>query len=325
MIGITEEAGKVGTAAMGAMASTPLAIALLLVNVGFLGFAGYVLGEVAEGARTRNATQMEVDIELGARHSRLPSGAQAADQLHRLSAERHPMKMTAPGRKLLMEREGCKLKAYKDSVGVLTIGVGHTSAAGPPPVRAGMSITKTQAEHIFQDDVVEFEDRRVTLLLARRPIEAAPVRCVRLAGLQHRVGWFCRFDRAQEVPGGRARQGCRSHPPVEQARRDQGAAARRAPAVPQYPTCGEGLIMCGFGIGTIFQVAIFVIVVLVVLALLRVLLGDIFASITASPYWNIIQIVIGGVVAILILLFLWRLAECAGLFGRVGLALTGLA
>ena len=77
--------------------------------------------------------------------------------------------------------------------------------------------------------------------------------------------------------------------------------------------------MCGFGIGTIFQVAIFVIVVLVVLALLRVLLGDIFASITASPYWNIIQIVIGGVVAILILLFLWRLAECAGVVGRVGM------
>ena len=80
------------------------------------------------------------------------------------------MKMTAPGRKLLMEREGCKLKAYKDSVGVLTIGVGHTSAAGPPLVRAGMSITKTQAEHIFQDDVVEFEDG-VTLLLAGKAIE----------------------------------------------------------------------------------------------------------------------------------------------------------
>jgi hypothetical protein len=63
-MGVTEEAGKVGTAAVGAMASTPLAIALLLVNVGFLGFAGYVLGEVAEGARTRNATQMELITKL---------------------------------------------------------------------------------------------------------------------------------------------------------------------------------------------------------------------------------------------------------------------
>ena len=75
--------------------------------------------------------------------------------------------------------------------------------------------------------------------------------------------------------------------------------------------------MCGFGISTIFQVAIFVIVVLVVLALLRILLGDWLTSFTGA-YWNVIQIVIGGVVAILILLFLWRLAECAGLFGRVG-------
>jgi hypothetical protein len=84
--------------------------------------------------------------------------------------------------------------------------------------------------------------------------------------------------------------------------------------------------MCGYGIGTIFQVAIFVIVVLVVLALLRALLGSWVANITATPYWNIIQIVIGGVVAILILLFLWRLAECAGLFGHYGtLALPGAA
>jgi len=77
--------------------------------------------------------------------------------------------------------------------------------------------------------------------------------------------------------------------------------------------------MCGFGIGTIFQAAIFIIVVLVVLALLRAAFGSWFASITTAPYWNIIQIVIGGVIAILILLFLWRLAECAGVVGRVGM------
>jgi hypothetical protein len=77
--------------------------------------------------------------------------------------------------------------------------------------------------------------------------------------------------------------------------------------------------MCGFGVGTIFQVAIFIIVVLVVLALLRAAFGQWFAGVTAAPYWNIIQIVIGGVIAILILLFLWRLAECAGVFGRIGM------
>jgi hypothetical protein len=77
--------------------------------------------------------------------------------------------------------------------------------------------------------------------------------------------------------------------------------------------------MCGFGMDLIFRVAIFVIVFLVILALLRVAFGEWFANITAAPYWNIIQIVIGGVIAILVLLFIWRMAECAGLFGRVGM------
>ena len=80
------------------------------------------------------------------------------------------MKMTDHGRKLLMEREGCRLKAYKDSVGVWTIGVGHTSAAGPPKVRSGDQITQAQADLIFADDVAEFEDG-VTMLLAGAPIE----------------------------------------------------------------------------------------------------------------------------------------------------------
>lgn len=70
--------------------------------------------------------------------------------------------------------------------------------------------------------------------------------------------------------------------------------------------------MCGFGMGLIFQVAIFVIVVLVVLAILRAAFGGFMAGITGSPYWNIIQIVIGGVIAIIVLMVLWRFAECAG-------------
>jgi hypothetical protein len=54
---------------------------------------------------------------------------------------------------------------------------------------------------------------------------------------------------------------------------------------------------------------------LVVIALLRAVFGSWFVNITAAPYWNIIQIVIGGVIAILVLLFIWKLAECAGLIG----------
>jgi hypothetical protein len=59
-MGLTEEAGKVGTAAVGAMSAQPLAIALLVVNIGFLSFAGYVLGEVAANAQERNKGQMEL-------------------------------------------------------------------------------------------------------------------------------------------------------------------------------------------------------------------------------------------------------------------------
>jgi hypothetical protein len=78
--------------------------------------------------------------------------------------------------------------------------------------------------------------------------------------------------------------------------------------------------MCGFGLDLIFKVAIFIVVVLVVLALLRAAFGQWFAGITAAPYWNIIQ----SVIAILVLLFIWRLAECAGLFGRYGMLLPAL-
>jgi hypothetical protein len=74
--------------------------------------------------------------------------------------------------------------------------------------------------------------------------------------------------------------------------------------------------MCGFGLDLVFKVAIAIVVILVVLALLRTAFGQWFAGVTALPYWNVIQIVIGGVIAILVLLFIWRLAECAGLFGH---------
>jgi lysozyme len=68
------------------------------------------------------------------------------------------MKLSEQGRKLLMEREGVRLNAYRDTAEIWTIGVGHTSAAGPPIVKPGMKITHAQAEAIFSDDVYEFEE-----------------------------------------------------------------------------------------------------------------------------------------------------------------------
>jgi lysozyme len=68
------------------------------------------------------------------------------------------MKMSADGRAKLIAREGFRLTAYKDSVGVLTIGVGHTAAAGKPYPAPGMQITKAEVDRILAQDLVQFED-----------------------------------------------------------------------------------------------------------------------------------------------------------------------
>ncbi|GBU17326.1 MULTISPECIES: lysozyme [Methylobacterium] len=66
------------------------------------------------------------------------------------------MELSAIGRAVLVAREGARLEAYRDSVGVWTIGVGHTSAAGPPTVRPGLTITPEECEAIFARDVARF-------------------------------------------------------------------------------------------------------------------------------------------------------------------------
>lgn len=58
---------------------------------------------------------------------------------------------------LIKKFEGCKLKAYKCPAGILTIGYGHTSAAGDPAVTEGMVITQQQAESMLSQDLVKYE------------------------------------------------------------------------------------------------------------------------------------------------------------------------
>lgn len=61
---IPEQTAKVASSAIDAMRSTPLAIALLVVNCGFLGFAGFVLGEVAQNAAERNKAQLQLISDM---------------------------------------------------------------------------------------------------------------------------------------------------------------------------------------------------------------------------------------------------------------------
>jgi lysozyme len=61
------------------------------------------------------------------------------------------------GSQVLVDREGLRTTAYQDSVGVWTIGVGHTAACGPPEPCAGMTITTDEAFAIFDRDNNSFE------------------------------------------------------------------------------------------------------------------------------------------------------------------------
>lgn len=58
------------------------------------------------------------------------------------------MRLSEQGVTLLIEREGIKLKAYKDTKGILTIGVGHTG----PDVYEGLVIGELHAYDLFAKD-----------------------------------------------------------------------------------------------------------------------------------------------------------------------------
>lgn len=58
---------------------------------------------------------------------------------------------------LIKSFEGLELTAYKDAVGVWTIGYGHTAMAGPPVPKAGMKLTVKEAEDLLLKDLIKYE------------------------------------------------------------------------------------------------------------------------------------------------------------------------
>ena len=62
------------------------------------------------------------------------------------------MKTSAAGIALIKSFESCRLTAYRDAVGVMTVGYGHTGK-----VWAGMTVTQEQAEALLAADVARFE------------------------------------------------------------------------------------------------------------------------------------------------------------------------
>jgi len=63
-----------------------------------------------------------------------------------------PTRTSQAGIDLIKSFEGLRLAAYQDSVGVWTIGYGHTGTARP-----GQRITEQQAEALLREDVASFE------------------------------------------------------------------------------------------------------------------------------------------------------------------------
>lgn len=66
------------------------------------------------------------------------------------------MDISPAGLSALAGREGVRTLAYRDTRGVWTIGVGHTSSAGEPRPYEGMEITYQQALALFRSDLKQY-------------------------------------------------------------------------------------------------------------------------------------------------------------------------
>ncbi len=62
-------------------------------------------------------------------------------------------KISKAGLELIKKSEGCRLAAYKDPIGIVTIGYGHVSSS----VKLGQVITQHQADEILASDLERFE------------------------------------------------------------------------------------------------------------------------------------------------------------------------
>lgn len=57
---LPQEAGKVAGGVVDALKGTPMLLALLIVNAGFLGIVVYLMGEAVANSAERNRTQLEL-------------------------------------------------------------------------------------------------------------------------------------------------------------------------------------------------------------------------------------------------------------------------
>lgn len=91
--------------------------------------------------------------------------------------------------KQLKKHEGEKLTAYKDTVGILTVGVGHNCVSSPVPgvEKVGDRITQEMSDKLFREDVENHNEE----LLQRLPWvdDLDDVRKATMFNLMFNMGW----------------------------------------------------------------------------------------------------------------------------------------
>jgi len=85
------------------------------------------------------------------------------------------MKISRNGIRFIKQEEGERLIAYRDSRGILTIGVGHTGLINNQPIIDGMSITVEQSLELLLADIAQTEkviNEQVKLSLTQNQYDA---------------------------------------------------------------------------------------------------------------------------------------------------------
>lgn len=113
------------------------------------------------------------------------------------------MKVSERGRTEIASHEGIVLSPYRDSVGVWTIGIGHTKSAGHPNPAAmpkGKEIPIREAMEIFARDLRKFEvrvDKAFKKPLRQHQYDGATSFDFNTGGI-HRATWVKHFNRGDE-------------------------------------------------------------------------------------------------------------------------------
>jgi lysozyme len=115
------------------------------------------------------------------------------------------MKVSERGLAEIAAHEGIVLSRYKDSVGVWTIGIGHTVNAGQPdPSKVTRELSLTEVMEIFARDVAKFEKRvskAFTKPLSQSQFDAAVSFDFNTGGI-HKASWVKKFN-AGDIKGAR--------------------------------------------------------------------------------------------------------------------------